>query len=165
MHRTTLKRRMAPLLGLLVLPAACSDLVEQPLGTLTSENFYKNARDALAALSGAYQALHEGGASGYVVGRNYVFMLETPTPQVVSYSGISEVRGCWDVFMCSSTNDEYARTSWISIFRAINWANAVIDNVPRIQNMDAALRSRIVAELLVSAAPRSSLYGTAGTSM
>lgn len=142
------RRWVASALGLLALPAAgCTDVLEEnPLGNLSSANYYQNEQDALTALNGAYQALHEGGANGYVVGRNYVFMLETPTPQVVSYSGISEVRGCWDVYMCTSTNDEYARTSWISIFRAINWANAVIDNVPNIQNMNAGTRSRIVAE-------------------
>lgn len=138
----------APLLGVMLLAmAGCDGLLDEtPRGNLASSNYYQNAADALTALNGAYQALHDGGSGGYLVGRNYVFMLETPTPQTVAYSGASSVRGCWDVFACSATNDEYARTSWNSIYAAINRANAVIDNVPKITDMDPALRARVVAE-------------------
>ena len=141
------KRRLAPVVGLLATSlAGCGDLLEEnPLGTLASSNFYRNGADAVAAVNAAYQGLHLGGAGGYLVSRNYVFLLESASPQVVAYSGPTSVRGCWDVYMCTPTNDEYAQTSWTTIYQAINRANAVTDNVPGIE-MDAALRERILAE-------------------
>jgi hypothetical protein len=132
---------LAPVLGLAL--AGCDGLLEEnPVSTITPQNFFQNATDALTALSGAYQVLHHG---NYVTGREYVFMLETPTPQIVSYAGTSDIRGQFDIFD-HSPNNGYILDSWRAIYQGINDANVVIDNVPGIESMQAGLRERIVAE-------------------
>lgn len=126
-----------------VLLGGCDGLLdENPVSTITPVNFYQNSTDALNALNGAYQVLHDG---NYVVGREYVFMLETPTPQVVAYPSTTNVRGQFDVFM-HEPNNGYILDSWRTMYEGINWANGVIDNVPNIKEMDAGLKSRVVAE-------------------
>ena len=128
----------------------CDDLLEEnPLGTLTDVNFYRNATDALAAVNAAYAALRSAGdgpSSSYLLSRDYYFLIETPTHVVTAYSSPTNVRGCWDVYTCNAANDTYAKSAWFAIYDAINRANAVIDNVPGIEDMDAGLRARVVAE-------------------
>lgn len=125
-----------------VLFGGCDDfLAENPAGTLTSVNFFQNGTDAVNALSGAYQALHD---RNYVAGRSYVEILELPTPQLASRAGNLNIR-CLDNFVCSTDNVHWANV-WQGIYEAINAANAVIDNVPQIEKMNPGLRDRVVAE-------------------
>lgn len=127
----------------LIFSAGCDELLEEsPVSSVTPTNFYQTAADALTAVNGAYQILH---SNAYTTGRNYTFMIETPTPQIVSYSGPTNVRGQFDVYQISPSNG-YLLSSWEAIYQGINIANSVIDNVPGIKDMNPALRARIVAE-------------------
>src|SRR5690606_13020100 len=53
--------------------------------------------------------------------------------------------GCWDVFLCLTDNPP-VEANWRNLYVGINRANAVIDNVPGVPDMDPAQQARIVAE-------------------
>lgn len=141
--RPQTRHGLVPLLGLFVLSAGCSDFLEErPRGSITDVNFFQNGGDALNAVNGAYQSLH---SQHYPQNRNYLSLIEFSTPQVVGRGAPNSPWGCWDMFDCEASNIA-GQTTWAAMYDAINDANAVVDNVPNVANMDPGLRSRIVAE-------------------
>src|SRR5258705_13723160 len=65
---------------------ACNDnkfLTEQPHDFVGPDQFYRNAGDALAALSSVYAAFINGSGDNYY-GRNFVMLVEYPTEAVTS---------------------------------------------------------------------------------
>jgi len=131
--------------------AACgSDLTEVPYSFVAPENFYRNADDALAALSGAYDGFQAdvdalGVDDTEYYGRHYWMLVEYPTEVMTLRLGATNERTEPDIFRVHPGHT-YIAGVWQSAFHAVNRANAVIDNVPGITNMDPALRDRIVAE-------------------
>ena len=142
MNRNRRVRWIASVMGFLMLPlAGCNDLLEEnPLGTLTNVNSYRTADDAVTALSGAYQTLHD-----YITHRDWPLMVETATPHIVSRLSPTHNRGCHDTYSCLATNSSFEST-WEDMYRGINVANSVIDNVPGIAGMAPDLKARVVAE-------------------
>ncbi len=147
MHKSV---RALAVLGALA-AAACDDhLTEVPYSFVAPENFYRNADDALAALAGAYDgfqadvdALGIGDTEYY--GRHFWMLTDYPTETMTLRLGATNERTDADVFTVDPAHT-YIIGVWQAAFHAVNRGNAVIDNVPGIAGMDAALRDRIVAE-------------------
>lgn len=134
---------LPPLLVLLLVPAACSDFLnENPRGTLTEVDFFRDGNDAQNALMGAYQSLH---ARQFLQNRNFPALVTVAGPQVTTRQSPVSIWGCADAFDCGASNGPAANL-WRSLYSAINNANTVVDNVAGIQSMDANRRAQIVAE-------------------
>ena len=54
-----MKKYLLSALGALSLLASCNFLDKQPLDTITSSSFFRNANDAEASLTAAYDALQQ----------------------------------------------------------------------------------------------------------
>jgi starch-binding outer membrane protein, SusD/RagB family len=126
--------------------AGCDDefLTETPRDFVGPGNFYRTEGDALAALSAVYAAFINGTGDNYY-GRNFPMLVEYPTEMVTSgrFSATNE-RSLPDNF--GYTPDHaYIQGVWASAYQAINRANAVIGNVPKI-DMNVTRRDRIVGE-------------------
>jgi hypothetical protein len=137
---------VATLAALTVAMAACNDkkfLTEQPFDFIGPSNFYHNAGDALAAINGVYADFINSTGDGYY-GRNFVMLIEHPTEMWTSRLSATNERSQPDVYNLPVTH-AYVQTVWASAYDAINRANSVLDHVPDI-DMDAALKSRIIAE-------------------
>src|SRR5262245_34091569 len=129
--------------------SACSqDLTEVPFDFVAPENFYRNEQDALAALNAAYAAFSNLPSTGYTdndyYGRQFWFLVEYPTETMTLRLDVNNERTQPDIFR-TLPDHNYIIGIWRAAYHAINRANAVIDNVPRI-DMDVPLRNRIVAE-------------------
>jgi len=122
-----------------VLPA-CDSALEKDPPFVGSPNFYQNAEDARAAINGVYPQIE-----GYMYEEGFVGAMEFPT-EVVLYEGDPRSSaGALNNFIMGSSNGALTGV-YTSAYDAINSANAVIDNVPGIGNMNPDLRARFVAE-------------------
>jgi len=147
------RMRGLALLGAAGLAAAgCKDsfLAEVPYSFVSPGNLYTSSAGALAGLNGAYGAFQApvselGITSSDYYGRQYWMLVEYPTEAVSLRLGASNERTLPDIFQTSSSHN-YLMGVWRAAFHAVNRANSVIDNVPGIENMDPALRDRVVAE-------------------
>jgi hypothetical protein len=129
--------------------AACNDeafLTEQPFDFVGPTNFYRTQGDALAAVNGAYASLLNAAASGGdgYYGRNFVMLTEFPGEAVTVYLSATNERSQVDNYTFTASHN-YVYSTWQGAFGAVNRANAVIANVPKI-DMNVALRDRIVGE-------------------
>jgi hypothetical protein len=143
--------RLLALAGGLLLAAGCDDhLTEVPYSFVAPENFYRNADDALAAVAGAYDGFQAdvdalGVDDTEYYGRHFWMLTDYPTETMTLRLGATNERTMPDIFTVTPSHN-YIIGIWQSAYHAVNRANAVIDNVPGITDMDAALRDRIVAE-------------------
>lgn len=125
---------------------ACDDekfLTEVPYDFVGATNFYQNAGDALAAISGVHGSFINTTGDNYY-GRNFVMLTEFPAEAVTVYLSATNERSLVDNYTFTPSHS-YIYSTWQSAYAAINRANSVIDRVPGI-TMDATLRSRIVGE-------------------
>jgi hypothetical protein len=135
------------LLLLLVTLSACDSALEkEPTSFIGPDNFYRNAEDARSALTGAYNRLTQGRFGGYIASYQYMRMIGKPTPEVGVGTNTPEF--ILDEFRWTpgATERGVLPVFYESAYKGINAANAVISNVPGIENMDPELRARFVAE-------------------
>jgi starch-binding outer membrane protein, SusD/RagB family len=135
---------------LLTLPA-CNDneyLTETPLDFLGPENFFQNASDAIAAVNGVYASFitPAGYGADLYYGRDLYMMTEFPGEALTTRFGAAHIRSQLDGFTWGPSSDAMFANVWGAAYRAIADANSVIGNVPRITNMDPALRDRVIGE-------------------
>ncbi len=136
----------AVFVSVLMLPACDSALEEEPTAFIGPDNFYRNAEDALAALSGAYNEISSGSFGGYIGSYQFMRHFEKPGPEVGVGTNTPEF--ILDEFTWSADATERGALPqfYASAYRGIKAANAVIDNVPGIEDIDPTLQSRIIAE-------------------
>lgn len=137
---------LAIVAALTVGAAACNDnafLTEQPFDFVGPTNFYKTKADAIAAINGVYAAFENTSGSNYY-GRDFVMLVEFTTEMQTPYLSAGNERSQVDNYQYGPSHN-YIIHVWQYAYAAINRANAVIDNVPKI-DMDATLRDRIVGE-------------------
>ena len=116
----------------------CSDVLdEDPLVQLSTEQFYQNETDALAALSGAYARLKEG--VGYYR-QQFLSNLHAASDQGTSSWKHGNFRRGTIV-----PSDQNLRNPWIEMYIGIKDANNIIARVPAIE-MDEELKNRILGE-------------------
>ena len=112
---------------------SCNKLKENPLGTLTPDNFYKTQTDAVAAVTAAYSTLSTDVNNDFpLYGRNLNLLADNAGDnQVYSPSNTNPDVRALGTATYISTNDRvrkiYAQSYW-----GINKANIAIDKIPAI---------------------------------
>lgn len=123
------------LLGLIT---SCEDILEEvPTSFISRANFYKNATDAQAAVTGAYSSFYSNYGVTY-----WLFLVNHADYENGrgSQAPISDFSQVLDV-----GNVGRAASIWSSFYITINRANSILDNIPAIE-MDEELKNRFLAE-------------------
>lgn len=123
-----------------VLLLSCENMLDEvPKNFVSRSNYYQNEAEAQGAINGAYAAIGPDffGITYYLLIELHGDFLNGRGSQVP----ISLVDRVLD-----QQNIGRANTAWASIYTAINRANAVLDNIPGIANMNEEVKTRIVAE-------------------
>ena len=130
---------------------ACSDdfITEVPVDFVAPENFYRNANDALSALTSAYATfinLPSPLSVQQYVGRNLWMLVEYPTEVTTSRLSAANERSLMGTYHPQfSSSHAYLEGVWQAAYSGINRANTVIARVPEVE-MDPTRRDQIVAE-------------------
>lgn len=134
------------LLTFITLSTCDSALEETPTSFIGPDNFYRNAEDARAALTGAYSMVTQNSFAGYTASYKVMRMIEKPTPEVGVGTNTPEF--IFDEWTWTSGTGERGVLPefYESAYQGINAANAVVSNVPEIENISSELRARFVAE-------------------
>lgn len=117
----------------------CEDLLEEePLTQISTESFYQNEEDALAALTGAYAQLKEG------VG----YYRQAWLSNLHASADLGNSSWQHGDFLSGNINDTDPNLprSWNQIYVAIRDANNVITKVPAIADINPTIQSRILGE-------------------
>lgn len=126
-------------LAALVLAMSCNSFLDQPpTDVLTPENFFKTSSDAVAAVSGIYEAQKWGHWLGYW------YMSDIATDDIIASSNFGSDGHRMSNYVFDATEWPMGGI-WGDSYRTINRANAVLDRVPAI-TMDPALRTRLLGE-------------------
>lgn len=125
-----------------VLLGSCKkDFLElQPISSVTTENFYKNANDIKNAVSGMYGSLQFAG----VFVNNYVFGDERSDDTQPVASGSVTDQDEFHRFYIRTTNP-FILARWNDSYRGVSRCNAILDRIGAI-TMDDALKNRSIAE-------------------
>ncbi|MBD0780037.1 RagB/SusD family nutrient uptake outer membrane protein [Maribacter sp. ANRC-HE7] len=129
-------------LGLIIIIcfSACEKTLEEvPKDFISKANFYNNEEDAQAAIVGVYAGLQSDffGINSYLMTElhgDFIFGRGSQAPITI-----------WDQIL-DQTSIGRCATNWSSFYTTINRANAVLDNVPNIENMDTGVKEQILAE-------------------
>lgn len=111
-------------------------------GEVEATSFFQTQDDAMQATNAVYNFLRSWENSAFP----YQFIYGVPADDVVKGSnpGDASFINAYDNFTFT-ISDDGVRSYWIGQWQAINRANQVITNVPKI-NMDSTLKNRLVAE-------------------
>lgn len=124
----------------IILLSACDKTLEEiPKDFVSKANFYKNEEDAEAAITGAYEVM----ATDFFDITNYL-MTELHGDYLFGRGSQAPIT-IWDQIL-DQRNIGRCASNWSSFYRLINRANAVLTNVPNIENMDSDVQKRILAE-------------------
>lgn len=131
-------------LSLLTLMVSCdNDFVDiRDEGEVDVENFFTTQDDAMRATTAIYSFLRSWENTGFPA--QYVFGVTGDDVEKGSNPGDASFINAYDNFTFTMS-DEGVRGYWIGQWQAINRANQVITNVPKIE-MDATLKNRLIAE-------------------
>ena len=116
---------------------SCNVLDEEPFTQPSTENFYQNETDALAALTSVYARLKSG--IGYYKQQFMPTLFASSDQGLSTYLYNEFKRG-----IVTSTNQSL-NNLWKELYLGIRDANNVIANVPEIE-MDEELKNRIIGE-------------------
>tara|TARA_R110002072_G_scaffold1380_6_gene11638 strand:- start:2228 stop:3844 length:1617 start_codon:yes stop_codon:yes gene_type:complete len=118
---------------------SCEDILdEEPFVEISTESFYQNQSDAIAALNAAYAQLKNG--NGYYRQRYLSNLFASSDQGVSSFQHGNFRRGTID------NSDPNLSANWIQIYVAIKDANNVIKRVAETVNIDDEVRNRIIGE-------------------
>jgi len=117
--------------------SSCNVLDEEPFTQPSTENFYQNETDALAALTASYARLKSG--IGYYKQQFMPTLFASSDQGLSTYLYNEFKRG-----IVTSTNQSL-NNLWKELYLGIRDANNVIANVPNI-DMDEELKNRIIGE-------------------
>lgn len=123
-----------------VIISSCEKVLEEvPKSFISKANYFQNESDAEGAIRGVYSSF---GTDYY--GINYYIFL-------VLHSDYANGRGSQapiTIFdhILDQSNIDRAATNWSTFYQAINRANSVLENVPKITNISDGAKSRILAE-------------------
>ncbi|MEQ9097889.1 MAG: RagB/SusD family nutrient uptake outer membrane protein [Imperialibacter sp.] len=119
---------------------SCSDMLDEvPKDFVSRANYYQNEADAQGALNGAYSSV---GPDFYGI-TNYL-MTELQGDYLNGRGSQAPISIVDQVL--NQQNIGRANANWGTLYSAINRANAVLDNVPLIENISEEARERILAE-------------------
>ena len=126
--------------------ASCSKLQEEPKSYLTTEQFYNNEEQAVAAVNGVYRKLYESGQSLYnslfqigveMATDDYIAGPRARNAHVRAISGLTH----------DASNDRMEQL-WKQSYDAINTANIAIDRIAIINDdkIKDVIKSRLINE-------------------
>ena len=131
-------------LSLLSLIVSCNDdfvdIKDEGQNDVT--NFFTTQDDAMQSTTAIYSFLRSWENTGFPA--QYVFGVTGDDVEKGSNPGDASFINAYDNFTFT-VSDEGVRGYWIGQWQAVNRANQVITNVPKIE-MDATLKNRLVAE-------------------
>lgn len=132
---------ITPIVYLALFFSSCdSDLLETtPYGESTSASFWRNADDARAAVDAMYVPLRSHDVYGH---SENVFDNCSDDMYRAGDHGYEEAM---ENFTYDASNDGF-RYGWSPKYEMITRANAILINVPTIEDMDEELRTRILGE-------------------
>lgn len=133
-------KKYITLLLAIILSFSCENLLdEEPKNFIARENYYQNEKDAEGAINGAYDAISP----------NYfninVYLMEELHGDYLNGRGGQGPISFMDQLL-DFRGVDYAASAWSAFYKAINRANAVLDNVPDIKNISENVKRRILAE-------------------
>jgi len=119
---------------------SCQNMLDEvPKDFVAKNNYYRNEADAQGALNGAYGSL---GPDFYGINNGILSVLHSDLALGRgSQAPISNMDQLLD-----QQNIGRASGLWLDLYAAINRANAVLDNVPLIEDINEDARTRILAE-------------------
>lgn len=124
----------------IALLSSCEDaLQEVPKDFVSRVNFYQNQADAESAIAGVYASF---GVEYY--GISFYLMEELHSDYIFGRGSQAPITEFGQVL--DRTNIGRAATNWSTLYQAINRANAVLNNVPDIADIEENVRTRILAE-------------------
>jgi hypothetical protein len=131
-------------LSIFSLLVSCNDdFVDiQDEGQQDVSNFFTTQDDAMKATTAIYSFLRSWENTGFPA--QYVFGVTGDDVEKGSNPGDASFINAYDNFTFT-VSDEGVRGYWIGQWQAVNRANQVITNVPKIE-MDATLKGRLIAE-------------------
>jgi len=120
--------------------SSCNDMLDEvPEDFVSRTNYYQNETDAQGAINGAYESM---GPDYYGI-TNY--LMTVLHGDYLNGRGSQAPISYMDKVL-DQQNIERVASNWSRLYSAINRANAVLDNVPAIENMTEDARTRILAE-------------------
>ncbi|WP_346858243.1 RagB/SusD family nutrient uptake outer membrane protein [uncultured Draconibacterium sp.] len=123
-----------------ILFSSCNDMLDEvPMDFVSRSNFYTNEIDAQGALNGAYDAT---GPDFY--GITHYLMVELHGDYLNGRGSQAPISIMDQVL--NQQNIGRCETNWLTLYRAVNRANAVLDNVVNIEDITEGARTRILAE-------------------
>lgn len=131
-------------LSILSLITSCNDdFVDiKDEGRTDASAFFTTQEDAMQATTAIYSFLRSWENSGFPA--QYVFGVTGDDVEKGSNPGDASFINAYDNFTFT-VSDEGVRGYWIGQWQAVNRANQVITNVPKIE-MDTTLKNRLIAE-------------------
>ena len=120
--------------------SACEEALEEvPKDFVSKSIFYNNESDAEAAITGVYAGIDRNffGITNYLMTELHGDFLNG--------RGSQAPITVWDQIL-DQRNIGRCAVNWSSFYSTINRANAVLENVPTIEDIDADVQSRILAE-------------------
>lgn len=124
----------------IVFLSACEKALEEiPKDFVSKANFYNNQEDAEAAIAGVYSGMQPDffGINNYLMTElhgDYLFGRGSQAPITI-----------WDQVL-DQRNIARCESNWSAFYNTINRANAVLENVPNIEDIDTAVQQSILAE-------------------
>lgn len=135
-------KRKYIIFSLIILISSCETMLEEvPKNFVSRANFYETEQDAEAAIAGAYDGLYLD-----FYGISHVLMVELHGDYLIGAGSQYPVSLVGQVL--DQTNIGRCAANWSTLYRAINRANAVLDNVVNISDDEIApdKRTKILAE-------------------
>ncbi|WP_047245467.1 RagB/SusD family nutrient uptake outer membrane protein [Maribacter thermophilus] len=129
-------------LGLVIIIcfSACEKTLEEvPKDFVSKANFYNNEEDAQAAIVGVYAGLQSD-----FYGMNHYLMTELHGDFIFGRGSQAPIT-IWDQIL-DQTSIGRCASNWSSLYTTINRANAILDNVPGIDDISAEEKEKILAE-------------------
>ena len=141
-HRLPLAIAFVLLAGTLTF-AGCDFLSKSPKGELTSDNFFERGEDAVQATNATYSRLR--GWQLHVF--SWLGMTEIASDDATKGSTPSDGGFLLELDEKSFGPSNIAfNDTWSGYYSGVYRANVALKNIPSIDNMDADLRSRLMAE-------------------
>lgn len=133
-------KKITLLLLTIMLFSACENMLDEvPKSFISKTNYYQNQADAEGAIAGAYAGMLNDffGITNYLMTELHGDFLNGRGSQapITIWNQILDQR---NIGRCAD--------NWSSIYSCINRANAVLDNVSNITDIDPAVQTRILAE-------------------
>ncbi|HEU5185315.1 MAG TPA: RagB/SusD family nutrient uptake outer membrane protein [Gemmatimonadaceae bacterium] len=129
-------------LALVVALPAC-DIDTEPLGTLTTESFFQTPEQAIQATNATYSALREWRVHVF----SWLGLTEIASDDATKGSVPADAGFLLDLDNLNFDPGNLAFSDpWGGYYRAINLANVAIAGISGMNNLDAALKERLIGE-------------------